>query len=113
MLEPRASDIWRLDVTTVGGFTEARRILGLASAFGVPISPHIYVELHVHLAASDAGVVSVEYVTPESEIDLSHRFIGSPLTPTAGRIAVPEGPGLGIELDLDRIASSSTESHVR
>ena len=55
MLEPRAADIWRLDVTTVGGFTEARRILGLASAFGIPVSPHIYVELHVHLAASDAG----------------------------------------------------------
>jgi L-alanine-DL-glutamate epimerase-like enolase superfamily enzyme len=113
MLEPRASDIWRLDVTTVGGFTEARRILGLASAFGVSVSPHIYVELHVHLAASDAGVISVEYVTPESEIDLSHRFIGASLTPTEGRIAVPEGPGLGIELDFDRIRSSATESHVR
>jgi L-alanine-DL-glutamate epimerase-like enolase superfamily enzyme len=112
MLEPRAADIWRLDVTTVGGFTEARRILGLASAYGIPTSPHIYVELHVHLAASDAGVVSVEYVTPESEIDLSHRFIGSPLTPVRGRLALPEGPGLGIELDLERIASTATETVV-
>jgi D-arabinonate dehydratase len=111
MLEPRAADLWRLDVTTVGGFTEAQRILGLASAFGVAISPHIYVELHVHLAASDAGVISVEYVTPESEIDLSHRLIGAPLTPKAGRLPVPTAPGLGIELDFDRIVSTAVESH--
>jgi L-alanine-DL-glutamate epimerase-like enolase superfamily enzyme len=112
MLQPRASDIWRLDVTTVGGFTEARRILGLASAFGIPISPHIYVELHVHLAASDAAVISVEYVTPGSEIDLSHRFLGATLTPVRGRLAVPTAPGLGIDLDIERIRSSATESHV-
>jgi L-alanine-DL-glutamate epimerase-like enolase superfamily enzyme len=111
MLEPRAADIWRLDVTTVGGFTEAQRILGLASAYGVPISPHIYVELHVHLAASDGAVISVEYVTPESEIDLSHRFIAAPLTPVAGRLALPDGPGLGIEIDLERIRSVATESY--
>jgi L-alanine-DL-glutamate epimerase-like enolase superfamily enzyme len=71
----------------------------------------MYVELHVHLAASDAGVISVEYVTPESEIDLSHRFLGAPLTPIAGRLPVPTAPGLGLELDLDRIASSALESH--
>jgi D-arabinonate dehydratase len=113
MLEPRAADIWRLDVTTVGGFTEAQRILGLASAFGIAISPHIYVELHVHLAACHSAVISVEYVTPESEIDLSHRFIGAPLTPSAGRLALPAGSGLGIELDLDRIRSTAIESYPR
>jgi L-alanine-DL-glutamate epimerase-like enolase superfamily enzyme len=77
------------------------------------ISPHIYVELHVHLAASDAGVISVEYVTLESEIDLSHRFLTSTLTPSGGRIAVPTAPGLGIELDLDRIRATATETHAR
>jgi D-arabinonate dehydratase len=113
MLEPRAADIWRLDVTTVGGFTEARRVLGLAAAFGIAVSPHIYVELHVHLAASDAAVISVEYVTPESEIDLSHRFIASPLTPEAGRLRVPTSPGLGVDVDLDRIRAIAVESYVR
>ena len=103
MLEPRAADIWRLDVTTVGGFTEARRVLGLASAFGIAVSPHIYVELHVHLAASDAGVISVEYVTRDSEIDLSHRFLAGTLEPENGRLSLPTAPGLGIELDLERI----------
>jgi L-alanine-DL-glutamate epimerase-like enolase superfamily enzyme len=112
MLDPRAADIWRLDVTTVGGFTEAQRILGLASAYGVPLSPHIYAELHVHLAASAAAVISVEYVPPESEIDLSHRFIGAPLVPVAGRLGVPADPGLGIELDLERVRAAATESYV-
>jgi D-arabinonate dehydratase len=113
MLEPRAADIWRLDVTTVGGFTEAQRILGLAAAFGITVSPHIYVELHVHLAASDGAVISVEYVTPESEIDLSHRFIAAPLTPVDGRLRVPTAPGLGIDIDIERVRATAVASHVR
>jgi L-alanine-DL-glutamate epimerase-like enolase superfamily enzyme len=113
MLEPRAADVWRLDITTVGGYTEARRILSLAAAWGISVSPHIYVELHVHLAASDASVIGVEYVTPGSEIDLSHRFITRSLTPTSGWLDVPTEPGLGIELDLDRIRSTATEAFPR
>jgi len=113
MIEPRAADIWRLDVTTVGGFTEARRILALASAWGITVSPHIYVELHVHLAASDANVIAVEYVTPDSEIDLSHRFIDRPLTPQAGWFDLPTSPGLGIELDVERISATAIESFSR
>jgi D-arabinonate dehydratase len=108
MLEPRAADIWRLDVTTVGGFTEARRILGMASAWGIPISPHIYPELHVHLAAADASVMCVEYTTPASEIDMSHRFVHGTLTPEQGWFESPTGPGLGIELDIERIAATAT-----
>lgn len=113
MLEPRAADIWRLDVTTVGGFTEARRILALAATWGISVSPHIYVGLHVHLAASDRSVISVEYVTPESEIDLSFRFLSPFLTPTRGRLDVPAGPGLGLELDMDRIASTASVAFER
>ncbi|MEZ4596700.1 MAG: mandelate racemase/muconate lactonizing enzyme family protein [Chloroflexota bacterium] len=113
MLEPRAADIWRVDVTTVGGFTEARRVLGMASAWGIPISPHIYPELHVHLAAADASVMCVEYTTPESEIDLSHRFVHGTLSPDRGWFDAPTAPGLGIEVDFERVAATATASWTR
>jgi L-alanine-DL-glutamate epimerase-like enolase superfamily enzyme len=109
MLEPRCADIWRVDVTTVGGFSEARRILAMAGAWGISVSPHIYPELHVHLAAADPGVLAVEYVAPEAEIDLSHRFLVTPLRPAGGWFEAPTGPGLGIELEWTRIEATASE----
>ena len=103
-----AADIWRVDVTTVGGFSEFRRVAALASTWGVPISTHVYPELHIHCAAAEAGVLGVEYVDPAAEIDLSHRFVSHPAVPAGGVLAAPTTPGLGFDLDwamIDRLAS--------
>jgi L-alanine-DL-glutamate epimerase-like enolase superfamily enzyme len=105
----RAADIWRVDVTTVGGFTEFRRIAALASVAGCPISTHIYPELHVHCAASDPMVMGVEYVDPEADIDLSHRFIDVPAMPRRGMLEVPAESGLGITLNWDLINRQASD----
>lgn len=108
--EAGAADLWRVDATTVGGFTEFRRIAALASAWGVAISTHIYPELHVHVAAAEPAVAGVEYVDPQTEIDLAHRFISDPLEPAEGVLTAPTEPGLGFDLDWDMIESSASEA---
>jgi L-alanine-DL-glutamate epimerase-like enolase superfamily enzyme len=105
LLRAEAADIWRVDVTTVGGFTEARRIAAMAGAAGIPVSVHVYPELHVHLAASEPGVLAVEYTEPAQEIDLCHRFLDRPAAPRDGRLDVPTGPGLGVEIDWELVSA--------
>lgn len=107
LLLAEAADIWRVDVTTVGGFTEARRIAALAATWGIPLSTHVYPELHVHLAAADSTVLAVEYTDPEADIDLCHRFLSPAAEPEGGRLAAPAAPGLGVEVDWDRVKRSS------
>jgi L-alanine-DL-glutamate epimerase-like enolase superfamily enzyme len=110
LAEARAAALWRVDAMTVGGITEFLRVLSLAETYGVPVSTHIYPEIHVHCAAASATVTWTEYVAPEADIDLSYRFIGRPLIPSGGEAVVPDGPGLGIELDWDLIVRTSTQS---
>jgi len=103
LLAGPAADIWRVDVATVGGFTEFRRVAALAATWGIPISTHMYPELHVHCAAAESAVMAIEYVEPASDIDLSYRFIDKPLVPRDGFAAVPSAPGLGFDLDWEMI----------
>jgi L-alanine-DL-glutamate epimerase-like enolase superfamily enzyme len=105
LLRAQAADIWRVDVTTVGGFTEARRIAAMASAAGIPLSVHVYPELHVHLAASEPGVLAVEYTEPAQEIDLCHRFLDRPVVPREGWLEAPTAPGLGVEVDWELVTA--------
>jgi L-alanine-DL-glutamate epimerase-like enolase superfamily enzyme len=113
LLDARAADLWRVDVACVGGFTEARRVSALASTGGIALSTHIYPELHVHLAAAEEGVVAVEYTTPESDIDLAHRFVAPYAAPEAGYLQVPDGPGLGVEIDWERVVKVASSSSRR
>lgn len=104
-----AADIWRADVTTVGGFTEFRRIAALAETHGTPISTHIYPELHVHCALAFDSVMGVEYTAPDADIDLSHRFVVNPADPVQGILGAPKNPGLGIDLDWDVVEAFAAE----
>lgn len=103
LLLSEAADIWRVDVTTVGGFTEARRIAALAATWGIPVSTHVYPEVHVHLAAAEPGVLAVEYTDPDADIDLCHRFLDPVAAPTDGHLDAPMGPGLGVTVDWDLV----------
>lgn len=109
LLVAEAADLWRVDVTCVGGFTEFRRIAAIADSWGIGISLHVYPELHVHAAAAEGAVIAIEYTDPEADIDLSHRFVEPCIEPDNGRTQAPHGPGLGLELDWDLIESAATE----
>jgi D-galactarolactone cycloisomerase len=102
-LDAGAFDIAQPDVCNVGGLTAARRIADRAAATGVPLVPHVW-GTPVTLAASLHLLAAIEQET-WLEFDRSANPLREELSERAfaptddGRVIVPSGPGLGIELD--------------
>ncbi|MGD9703194.1 MAG: mandelate racemase/muconate lactonizing enzyme family protein [Acidimicrobiia bacterium] len=94
------------DASTCGGLAEARRMAAAATSFGVRVVPHvcagpISLAANLHLAATVPAIRLIEY--PPSLADAWSTFgrgvdFGTDAI-TDGMLAVPSGPGLGVELD--------------
>jgi len=108
--ERRALDIAQPDVARCG-ITEGKRICDLASAWHLPISCHLGVTLGVAMAATwqlAAAIPNLHVVEHEPpEFELSARFLKPPLKIEQGCAVLPEGPGLGIDVDLDALKELS------
>lgn len=101
LLERRIADVWQPDATVCGGLREARRINELAAQHGTPISPHSATTLlglaaNLHASATAPSLSFMEFSGRMPQFDALFRGSES-LTLSDGSLAVPEGPGLGIE----------------
>jgi D-arabinonate dehydratase len=105
-------DVVRLDATSAGGLSEAIKVCALASVYGLPISPHIFPEVHVHLGAAFPHIRAIEMTDPPREIDVFYRLLRSSLHIERGDIVAPTAPGLGLELDWDAVAEFSGRREV-
>lgn len=100
-------DIVQPDIVKVPGFTEFQRIAALASAFGKPITVHntqptISTVAHLHACAAYANIpYAQEYNIEPTSIRDEWPILKEPLQVNYGYLDVPEGPGLGVELDED------------
>lgn len=106
-IEARALDIVQPDVTKVGGITESRRIAWMAQDYGVRFIPHgwntaIGLAADLQLASAFPETDLVEYITGSPYLD-ELAVSGWPLDED-GMLAIPDAPGLGVELDLDAVA---------
>jgi L-alanine-DL-glutamate epimerase-like enolase superfamily enzyme len=99
LLKSGLADIVRVDATTMGGISEVVRVIGMASAYGLPVSPHVFPEIHVHLGAAFGNVRAVELTDPAREFEGLHRLFSSWVCIDRGELVAPETPGLGIEID--------------
>jgi L-alanine-DL-glutamate epimerase-like enolase superfamily enzyme len=107
-LEAGAFDIVQPDVTKVGGISEERRIGWMAQEHGVRFIPHgwntaIGLAADLQLASAFPGTDHVEYLTGSPYID--EIVAGGWTLDADGMLAIPDGPGLGIRLDMDRVAA--------
>lgn len=87
-----------------GGITEQRHICSLCSAYDVPVVAHghaIAVPLHVAASHSPQVVPMMEYLVRIQE--RNQFFHETILRPVRGALDLPDGPGLGIELDPAKI----------
>jgi L-alanine-DL-glutamate epimerase-like enolase superfamily enzyme len=97
------------DVGRVGGLTEALRVCRLADERGRLVVPHgwktgITVAATAHLAAVTGHMPFFEYVPQQvAESPLRRELVHDELELVDGRLALPERPGLGIELDRDAL----------
>jgi L-alanine-DL-glutamate epimerase-like enolase superfamily enzyme len=104
ILTRQAMDIIQPDIGRVGGFSEARNIAALASAFDVPVGPHTGASAAVTIAAAIQwgaalpNMLIFEHMYPPNP--LREELLVEPLpTPKNGEVEVPQQPGLGIEVD--------------
>lgn len=111
-LQQRAFDIVQPDVTKVGGISEERRIAWMAEECGVRFIPHgwntaLGLASDLQLASASRNTGLVEYLTGSPFIDdlaaIPWRLDGE------GMLAVPDGPGLGVALNMDAVEKHTGE----
>ncbi|MBZ0300447.1 MAG: mandelate racemase/muconate lactonizing enzyme family protein [Anaerolineae bacterium] len=110
-LQAGAFDIVQPDVTKVGGISEERRIGWMAQENGARFIPHgwntaLGLAADLQLASAFHDTDFVEYLTGSPYID---DLVAEPWKlDDEGMLAIPDRPGLGIDLDLDAVARYSS-----
>jgi D-galactarolactone cycloisomerase len=114
-LRQKAFDIVQPDVTKVGGISEERRIAWMAEENGVRFIPHgwntaLGLASDLHLASASRNTLMVEYLTGSPYID--DLVSGGWTLDSEGMLSVPNGPGLGISLDMDAVEKYTGERFI-
>ena len=113
-------DIIQPDLSHAGGILEVRKIAAMAEAFDVAVAPHCPLG-PVALAAS----LQLDACTPnafiqEQSLEIQHSsgndLLGCLEDPGVfayedGHVPVPKGPGLGIEVDEERVEEAARTGH--
>jgi len=98
-------DVFQPDLMNTGGITEGKKIAGLAEADHIDIAPH-------NPQGPVAGAIYSHFCTSIPNFRIQEMFqtydepwvddlLTDPLLVEDGHVQVPEGPGFGIELDMD------------
>ncbi len=106
-------DIIQPDVSHAGGITECKKIASMAEAYDVALAPHcplgpialaacLQVDATCHNAFIQEQSLGIHYNRGNDLLD--YVVDRSVFAYTDGHVAIPDGPGLGIEID---------EAHVR
>ena len=114
ILKRRALDIIQPDICAAGGFSECKKIIDMAHAFGIRSSPHtwgtaIAIAASLQLLALVPNTTSALHpISPMLEWDCTEHSIRDALLtdalrPVDGMINIPEMPGLGIEINRETI----------
>jgi D-galactarolactone cycloisomerase len=108
LLRTEAIDVVQPDVCRSGGITETRKLWALATLYHARYAPHVGASgalcaaASVHLAASAPNLLSYECSVPANPLrdQLVFEPVGHASQVRAGRVPVPDRPGLGVEIDL-------------
>ncbi|MGI3171132.1 mandelate racemase/muconate lactonizing enzyme family protein [Pseudooceanicola sp. C21-150M6] len=113
LAETGGVDVLMPDLNLCGGFLEGRIIADYAQLSGLNLSPHVWggaiaqiaaahftasLPRHPHYACSD---MMVEYDITRNP--LRDDILTEPLTISDGCLMMPEGPGLGVDIDPDAL----------
>ena len=105
-------DVYQPDATFAGGITGAKTVAGMAQAAGLMFSPHTWsngiglmANLHLAAAVPNAPYIEFPYDPPSWTPEIRDYVLTEPIRIDAnGDVVLPDKPGLGIELDEERIA---------
>jgi L-alanine-DL-glutamate epimerase-like enolase superfamily enzyme len=99
-------DVAQPDLSRCGGFTVARKVMALAEEVGCEVCPHAWQSDLLTAASLHLNAVLPEALFQEynvSDDPLSRALTRSPLRLVDGMLAVPQGPGLGVDVDWETV----------
>jgi L-rhamnonate dehydratase len=104
LMDAGACDVLQPDIYWAGGISEVQKICALASAYDLPVIPHGHsVPATVHLLAA-WPVTTCPLLEFLSKWNTIHQFfLKNPIVPVNGQVTLPDGPGIGMELDESKI----------
>ncbi len=98
ILEKGAASVLQPDISHAGGIFEGRIIAGMAEAYYAAIAPHCPLG-PISLAAGVQLDAAIPNFLAQEQVSLGAGYLKTPFVLTNGYLALPTGPGLGIELD--------------
>lgn len=113
-------DIIQPDLSHAGGITEVRKIAAMAEAYDIAVAPHCPLGPIALAACLQLDAVAYNAVIQEQSLGIhyntSNDLLDYLVDPTvfayeAGSVAIPQGPGLGIEVDEDYVRERAAEGH--
>jgi L-alanine-DL-glutamate epimerase-like enolase superfamily enzyme len=112
MLEKGSYDIYQPDATMGGGIGDAKKVLDACRERGLGYTPHTWtnglgflINLHVYAAGPREQPIEYPYEPPSWIPEARDGLLADPIQVASdGTVAVPDAPGLGIELDEDKLA---------
>ena len=108
LLDKEAAAILQTDAAVAGGITEFRRIAATAASYGIPVAPHAWHDLHVHVVGSTPNAAFVEYFTDSSVLNFRD-LVDTQLEIRDGRLVLPTTPGLGFGFREEAVDQHRTD----
>jgi L-rhamnonate dehydratase len=106
LMQARAIDVYQPDTFWAGGISEMLKIATLASAYDVCLIPHghsVPTNAHLSFALPTTLTPLLEYLIKWN--DIHQWFLKHPVRPINGVVTPPTQPGLGMELDDEKVDS--------
>ena len=107
MLRTDAVDYMQPSIAKIGGVQPMRRVFELAADTAIQVMPHtpffgpaLVATLHLCAALSPDALIEAYF------LDVARNPFGAAVVPRNGHFAVPEGPGLGCDPDLELLAAT-------
>lgn len=125
LLKAGAADILQPDISACGGLSEGQKILALATAYHTPVCLHAWgsgvaLTAALQLTAVIPPIPHTAFPTaPENEPmfeydrnpnPLRDDLLAEPFTLEGESVRIPQGPGLGIEINEDVLAQFTVAS---
>jgi L-alanine-DL-glutamate epimerase-like enolase superfamily enzyme len=112
MLETGSCDIYQHDAILGGGIGDSQKLLNACQERGLGFSPRtwtnglgFFINLHVYAAGPGRYPIEYPYEPPGWVPEARDGILAEPIRVASdGTVPVPQAPGLGIELDTDKLA---------
>jgi len=109
IFENHLADFIMPDVTWTGGISELKKIATMAETYYIPISPHNAQGPGQILGGAHVSISTPNFYRLEHAIGFKpgyDHFLTAPLNWQGNKLILSDKPGLGIELDMDKVKAA-------